>query len=137
VPGLVPGAEHSRCHHQVHRPELSDRGRSTLRLRLEPVEPLGGRLLLRKLGPMSCLEAYPACGGDPLHLLAWDEQASTTKNPRRLALTPAATHTTQVCDSLLAPNVPASGRRAYVISETYDREPYPRHYPPVLVSSGP
>jgi uncharacterized protein len=64
------------------------RGRPTLRLRLEPVDPLGGRLFLPKLDPTSYLEAYAACGGYPLHLLAWDEQASTTKNLRRLAVTP-------------------------------------------------
>ena len=64
------------------------RGRPTLRLRLEPMDPVAGRVFLPKLKPTAYLEAYAACGGYPMHLLAWDQRESTPANLRRLALTP-------------------------------------------------
>ncbi len=41
-------------------------------------------LFLPRLDPAGYLEAYAACGGYPLHLLAWDQSASTEQNLERL-----------------------------------------------------
>lgn len=61
------------------------RGRPDLALRLDPLDPLEARAFLPKLEPVRLLEAYAACGGYPLHLKAWDQQASTKANLIRLA----------------------------------------------------
>ena len=63
-------------------------GRPTLRLRLDPLDPWAARSFLPKLAPASFVEAYAACGGYPLHLLAWDQKATTLENLRRLAAEP-------------------------------------------------
>jgi uncharacterized protein len=64
------------------------RGRPTVALRLEPLDPVDARQFLPHLPPTEFLEAYAACGGYPLHLSAWDETASTQTNLVRLAATP-------------------------------------------------
>jgi uncharacterized protein len=64
------------------------RGRPTLPLRLDPLEPMAARPFLPNLNPPSFLEAYAACGGYPLHLLAWDARQSTADNLLQLAASP-------------------------------------------------
>lgn len=64
------------------------RGRPTLQLRLDPLDPLAARAFLPQLTPARFMEAYAACGGYPLHLLAWDEQANTSENLLALAASP-------------------------------------------------
>lgn len=64
------------------------RGRPTLALRLDPLDVTAARLFLPRLGPQALLEAYAACGGYPLHLLAWDQALGTQANLRRLAVAP-------------------------------------------------
>lgn len=64
------------------------RGRPTLMLRLDPLDPLAARVFLPRLSAAAFLEAYAACGGYPLHLLQWDEAAGTEANLVRLAGTP-------------------------------------------------
>jgi hypothetical protein len=64
------------------------RGRPTLPLRLDPLDPLAARAFLPHLPPASFMEAYAACGGYPLHLLAWDQQIETSENLLALALSP-------------------------------------------------
>lgn len=61
------------------------RGRPTLSMRLDPLDPLAARAFLPNLEPVAFLEAYAACGGYPLHLLHWDQRASTQHNLLRLA----------------------------------------------------
>lgn len=61
------------------------RGRPTLTLRLDPLGLHEARTFLPRLEPVRLLEAYAACGGYPLHLKAWDQQASTPTNLFRLA----------------------------------------------------
>lgn len=61
------------------------RGRPTLALRLDPVDLLSARLFLPRLDPVPFFEAYSACGGYPLHLLQWDQDADTQENLWRLA----------------------------------------------------
>jgi len=64
------------------------RGRPTVQLRLDPLDPLAARAFLPHLDPAGFLEAYAACGGYPLHLLAWDEYAGTSENLLALAASP-------------------------------------------------
>lgn len=64
------------------------RGRPTLQLRLDPLDALAARAFLPHLPPASFLEAYAACGGYPLHLLAWDERADRSANLLALAASP-------------------------------------------------
>ncbi len=66
------------------------RGRPTLTLRVDPMDLLAAHLFLPKLEPSVLLEAYAACGGYPLHLQHWDQDASTETNLTRLAAKPAA-----------------------------------------------
>src|SRR5262245_37672970 len=65
------------------------RGRPTLPLRLDPLDPLAARAFLPHLAPAPFRQPYAACGGYPLHLLAWDEQAGTAENLLALAAMPA------------------------------------------------
>jgi AAA+ ATPase superfamily predicted ATPase len=60
------------------------RGRPTLTMYLEPLEPLDARAFLPKLSASDYLAAYATCGGYPLHLKAWD--ASRTVEDNLLAL---------------------------------------------------
>jgi AAA+ ATPase superfamily predicted ATPase len=64
------------------------RGRPTVRLRLDPLDPLAARAFLPRLQPVKFMEAYAACGGYPLHLSAWNEQADTLENLLALAGSP-------------------------------------------------
>jgi AAA+ ATPase superfamily predicted ATPase len=61
------------------------RGRPTLARRLEPLDPIAARVFLPKLQPADYLQAYAACGGYPLHLLAWRPGQSVERNLQRLA----------------------------------------------------
>jgi len=69
-------------------PGAALRGRPTLNLRLDPLDPVASREFLPKLRAESFLEAYAACGGYPLHLRQWDEGADTETNLLRLAFSP-------------------------------------------------
>jgi len=64
------------------------RGRPTLQLRLDPLDPLAARAFQPRLAPAQFLEAYAACGGYPLHLMAWDQRISTAQNLLALAISP-------------------------------------------------
>ncbi|MGH2350212.1 MAG: ATP-binding protein, partial [Chloroflexota bacterium] len=64
------------------------RGRPTLRLRLDPLDVVAARTFLPRLEPAIFLEAYAACGGCPLHLLEWEQDATTRENLLHLAATP-------------------------------------------------
>jgi uncharacterized protein len=64
------------------------RGRPTVTLRLQPLDPVDAREFLPNLQPAAFLEAYAACGGYPLHMRAWEESASTEANLVRLAAAP-------------------------------------------------
>jgi uncharacterized protein len=64
------------------------RGRATLQLRLDPLDPVAARPFLPHLAPDQFLEAYAACGGYPLHLMAWDERVGTAENLLALATSP-------------------------------------------------
>jgi AAA+ ATPase superfamily predicted ATPase len=66
------------------------RGRPTLSLRLDPLDPTAARTFLPRLDATAFLEAYAACGGYPLHLLEWDQAVSTPANLVRLAGTPGS-----------------------------------------------
>lgn len=60
-------------------------GRPTMRMRLDPFDLLGSSQFLPTLGPVALLEAYAACGGYPMHLLAWDPERDTRHNLLQLA----------------------------------------------------
>jgi len=64
------------------------RGRPTLRVRLDPLDPWAARAFLPRLAPVQFVEAYAACGGYPLHLLDWDTKTTTSENLLRLAGSP-------------------------------------------------
>lgn len=64
------------------------RGRPTVMLRLQPLDPVDARAFLPKLEPAAFFEAYAACGGYPLHLRAWEQSAGVEANLVRLAATP-------------------------------------------------
>jgi uncharacterized protein len=64
------------------------RGRPTSTLRLAPMGPLQARAFLPTLEPSAFIEAYAACGGYPLHLLAWDPKHGTEANLVGLAGSP-------------------------------------------------
>lgn len=61
------------------------RGRPTLTLRMDPLDVWGARAFLPRLSAEQVVEAYAACGGYPLHLLAWDQSVGTETNLLRLA----------------------------------------------------
>lgn len=64
------------------------RGRPTVSLRLDPLDVVSARVFLPRLGPVEYMEAYAACGGYPLHLLAWDSALDTRQNLEHLAAAP-------------------------------------------------
>ncbi|HXF57838.1 MAG TPA: hypothetical protein VNO34_09790 [Actinomycetota bacterium] len=64
------------------------RGRPTVTLRMDPLDPLAARALLPRLRSADFLQAYAACGGYPLHLRAWDPNGTVGENLFRLAFTP-------------------------------------------------
>lgn len=59
--------------------------RPTLELRLDPIDLPAAAEFLPRLAPEALVEAYAACGGYPLHLLAWDQSVDTAENLLRLA----------------------------------------------------
>lgn len=61
------------------------RGRPSLPMRLDPLDPKQARIFMPRLDPVQFCEAYAACGGYPLLLKSWDQKASTTTNLFRLA----------------------------------------------------
>jgi AAA+ ATPase superfamily predicted ATPase len=61
------------------------RGRPTVALRLEPLDPVDARVFLPRLSASDYLDAYAACGGYPLHLKAWDASESAEQNLKRMA----------------------------------------------------
>jgi AAA+ ATPase superfamily predicted ATPase len=54
-------------------------------LDLDPLDAASARRFLPRLSPAEFLEAYAACGGYPLHLLQWDQCATTEENLLQLA----------------------------------------------------
>lgn len=63
--------------------------RPTLELRMEPVSVREARQFLpSSLTAEGVIEAYAACGGYPLHLLAWQAGTSLSENLEHLAGTP-------------------------------------------------
>jgi hypothetical protein len=66
------------------------RGRPTVPMRLDPLDPWSARAFLPGLAPAAFFEAYAACGGYPLHLRAWDETLTARENLLKLAATPGA-----------------------------------------------
>lgn len=63
-------------------------GRTTERLRLEPIDIVDAGEFLPDLRPTELIEAYAACGGYPLHLQAWRPDATVRENLERLAFSP-------------------------------------------------
>lgn len=58
-----------------------------VRLHVEPVDVTRARSFLPVLRPADFLEAYAACGGYPLHLLQWEQEATAEENLLRMATT--------------------------------------------------
>lgn len=63
------------------------RGRPTMLMRLDPLSLQAARVFLPRLQPADFVQAYAMCGGYPLHLQEWDEDATVDRNFRRLAMT--------------------------------------------------
>jgi uncharacterized protein len=61
------------------------RGRPTRARRLDPLDPVAARVFLPRLNHSDYLEAFAACGGYPLHLLAWDGEKGVEENLHALA----------------------------------------------------
>jgi hypothetical protein len=57
-------------------------------LRLDPLDLVTARAFLPKLRSEILIEAYAACGGYPLHLRQWDQDASVETNLLNLAFSP-------------------------------------------------
>jgi AAA+ ATPase superfamily predicted ATPase len=91
------------------------RGRPTLRLRLDPLDAWAARAFLPRLPPVRFVEAYAACGGYPLHLLAWDQRATTTENLRRLAASPGGILLEDAA-GILREELPAAGGYTRVLA---------------------
>ncbi len=64
------------------------RGRPTDLMRLDMLDPVSARAFLPRLESAAFLEAFAACGGYPMHLESWDQDAGTSENLTRLAATP-------------------------------------------------
>ena len=52
---------------------------------VEPLDAATARKFLPRLSAPEFLEAYAACGGYPLHLLDWEQEATTEENLLRMA----------------------------------------------------
>jgi len=63
------------------------RGRPSVAMRVDPLDPQQARVFLPRLARVRYLEAYAACGGYPLHLRSWNARASTRENLLHLAAT--------------------------------------------------
>jgi AAA+ ATPase superfamily predicted ATPase len=91
------------------------RGRPTLTLRLDALDPVQARAFLPTLAPVEFLEAYAACGGYPLHLQGWEPSASTAANLLRLAGAPGGILLEDAA-SMLAEELTNSGGYARVLA---------------------
>jgi uncharacterized protein len=91
------------------------RGRPTVRLRMDPLDPLSAREFLPQLDAVRFLEAYAACGGYPLHLLRWDQDASTRENLLALAATPGGL-LLESAASILREELPDAGGYARILA---------------------
>jgi len=91
------------------------RGRPRLTLRLSPIEPVPAHAFLPELEPPAFLEAYAACGGYPLHLRAWDQDADCEANLLRLAGAPGGI-LLEDAESMLAEELTHSGGYARVLA---------------------
>lgn len=91
------------------------RGRPSSRLRMEPVDLLATPSFLPRLGPQELMEAYAACGGYPLHLLRWDQDASTSDNLVALAATPGGL-LLEDAQGILHEELPETGGYARVLA---------------------
>ena len=63
---------------------VADRDRP-VSVHIDPLDAGTARQFLPRLSPAEFLEAYAACGGYPLHLMQWEEEATTEENLLRLA----------------------------------------------------
>jgi AAA+ ATPase superfamily predicted ATPase len=91
------------------------RGRPTLSLRLDPLDPVLARTFLPKMAAVSYFEAYAACGGYPLHLRAWDARASLSENLSRLAASADGLLLTDAA-GILAEELPSAGGHARILA---------------------
>jgi AAA+ ATPase superfamily predicted ATPase len=91
------------------------RGRPTLTRTLEPLDPVSARAFLPKLSSSDYVEAYAACGGYPLHLLAWDVGSSVSSNLQRLAFT-AGGLLLQDAESMLAEELAGTAGYARILA---------------------
>jgi AAA+ ATPase superfamily predicted ATPase len=91
------------------------RGRPTSTLRLAPMEPLQARAFLPALPPSAFIEAYAACGGYPLHLLAWDAKLGAQANLVRLAGSPGGL-LLEDAESMLAEELTHAGGYSRVLA---------------------
>ena len=64
--------------------DLPDRD-GPVSVEVEPLDAPTARQFLPRLSPAEFLEAFAACGGYPLHLMQWEEGATTEENLLRLA----------------------------------------------------
>ena len=60
-------------------------GDPAVELHVEPLDAAAARRFLPRLSAAEFLEAYAACGGYPLHLMQWEEDATTEENLLALA----------------------------------------------------
>jgi uncharacterized protein len=65
-------------------------GRASLNLRVEPITPAEVAAFLPELDDARRFEAFAATGGYPMHLNAWDPNASTARNLLELAGAPGS-----------------------------------------------
>lgn len=65
-------------------PAFSD-GDPAVAMHVEPLDAAAARRFLPRLSAAQFLEAYAACGGYPLHLMQWEEDATTEENLLALA----------------------------------------------------
>ncbi len=91
------------------------RGRPTLRVRLDPMDPPAAQKFLTKLSPDRFVEAYAACGGYPLHLRAWDQSVETYENLNRLAGSPGGILLEDAA-GILREELPAAGGYSRVMA---------------------
>lgn len=91
------------------------RGRPTLARRLDPFAAVEARVFLPDLSSSSYLEAFAACGGYPLHLRGWDQDATTDANLERLAGT-AGGILLEDAESILSEELPEVGGYARILA---------------------
>lgn len=91
------------------------RGRPTLRMRLDPLDPWAARSFLPDIAPARFVEAYAACGGYPLHLLAWDPKSTSRENLLRLAGSPGGILLEDAA-GILREELPAAGGYSRILA---------------------